>query len=263
MLNRIAPLAVAVSLLTLTGCATVQVSREKANAVKSVAIIGFTGVTDLTEKDSNGKAKQTGGGIGGMITAVTDVKELGSGELDKRRMVQAEEAYKLLEAQLQTSVGWKVADRAQLAGDAEYGAVMKENPNTDSLRVAGLQRLPDVLRAEVAEQLTTKQRADLCQRLGVDAVAIAKVRYVIGDKGGFTIGGMGSTTIYPKAIVEFKVLDGTEVAVWKDRHAEGKPTKDGIENTMGVKDNAAESNVLIAAAKSGFDTLVERYKQQP
>ena len=253
----------ATCLSLLAGCSTVQIRRDKAAAVKSIAIIGFTGVTDLTEKDSSGKPKKTGGGIGGMISGITDAKEMFSGELDKRRMEQAESAYALLEKQLATSVGWKVADRQQLAGDGPYKAVLAENPNTDTMRATGLQRLPNVLRAEVAETLDAKQRADLCQRLGVDAVAIAKVRYVIGDKGGFSIGGIGTSTIYPKAVVELSVLDGTDLPIWRDRHAEGKPTKEGLENIMGAKNTEEESKVLVAAAESGFDALVQRYKQQP
>lgn len=261
---RMGLMASCLAVLSFTsGCASVMVQRDKAAAVKTVAIIGFTGVTDLTEKDASGKPKQMGGSVGGIIGAVNSSTDLFSGDLDKRRIEQAEAAYTALEKQLETSVGWKVADRATLGADAAYGDILKENPNTDSIRTVGLQRLPNVLRAEVADQMDAKARAELCHRLGVDAVAIAKVRYVIGDKGGFSIGGMGTQTIYPKAIVEFKVLDGTEVAVWKDRYAEGKPTKEGLENIMGSKSTENESQILAAAAQSGFETLVERYKQQP
>ncbi len=254
---------VLIPLVALTGCASVQIQRDKAAAVKSIAIVGFTGVTDLTEKDSSGKPKKSGG-VGGMISSVTDTKELLSGELDKRRIEQAESAYALLEKQLQQSVGWKVSDRKSLAGVETYSGLLKDNPNTDTLMATGLQRLPDVLRAEVAEQqLDAKARAELCQRLGVDAVAIAKVRYVIGDKGGFSIGGMGNSVIYPKAVIEFQVLDGSELPIWRDRRAEGKPTQVGLESVMGAKDNTNETQVLVSAAESGFDALVERYKQQP
>ena len=254
-------LAVLSLCFVVSGCATVTVARDKAAQVKTVAIIGFTGVTDLEEKDSKGRP--TGGGVGAMISGITDAKELLSGELDKRRIEQAESTYALLEKQLQTTVGWKVTDRKSVAQDAAVSGLLKDHPNTDGLGNTGVQRLPDVLRAEVADQMDAKARAELCQRLGVDAVAIAKVRYVVGDTGGFSIGGMGTHTIYPKAVVEFKVLDGTELPVWRDRHAEGKPTKDGLENVMGAKNTDAETKVLVAAAESGFDALVERYKQQP
>ncbi|MBK7862860.1 MAG: hypothetical protein IPJ65_30480 [Archangiaceae bacterium] len=260
-MSRIARLSAVLAVFSLTGCATVSVSRDKAAAVKTVAIIGFSGVTDLTERDSGGKTK--GGGIAGMVKAVEGASDTFSGDLDRRRMEQAEQAYTLLEQELQKTTGWKVAQRATVAADPDYGNALKENPNTDSVRLVGMQRLPDVLRPEVAETLSAKQRADLCQRLGVDAVAIAKVRYVIGDKGGVSIGGFGNKVIYPKAIVELKVLDGSEVPVWSDRWAEGKPTKEGIDEVMGSKDNTKESGILIDAAKSGFDTLGERYKQQP
>lgn len=261
-MSRLITASLCIALSSLTGCASVQIQRDKAAAVKSVAIIGFTGVTDLEEKDSSGKPKKSGG-IGGMISTITDTKELFSGELDKRRMEQAESAYGLLEKQLQQQVGWKVADRKSLATDGTYSGLLKENPNTDTMRATGLQRLPDVLRAEVADQMDAKARAELCQRLGVDAVAIARVRYVIGDTGGFSIGGIGNKTIFPKAVVEFQLLDGSDKPIWRDRRAEGKPTQVGLESVMGAKNNEDETKVLVAAAESGFDALVQRYKQQP
>jgi hypothetical protein len=262
-MSRVSTLTAVLAVFSLTtGCATVTVARDKAAAVKTVAIIGFTGVTDLTEKDSSGR-KTTGGSIAGTIGAVQGSKDLFSGDLDRRRIDQAEQAYQLLEQELEKTTGWKVADRKAVAADSDYGNALKENPNTDSVVLVGVQRLPDVLRAEVADTMDAKQRAELCHRLGVDAVAIAKVRYVIGDRGGLSIGGFGNKIIYPKAIVDLKVLDGTELPVWRDRYAEGKPTKDGLEDVMGTKNLEQESNILVAAAKSGFETLGERYKQQP
>jgi hypothetical protein len=251
---RIAFTSLCLAVVSLTGCATVQVQREKTAAVKSVAIIGFTGVTQLEDKNAPKK------GVGNMINAVNNATDTFSGDLDKRRMAEAESAYRLLEGQLQNQVGWKVADRAQLSADAQYQTALGDNPNTDSIRVTGLQRLPDVLRAEVAEQLDAKAKAELCQRLGVDAVAIAKVRYVIGDKSGVTVGGMGKTTIYPKAIVDFQVYSVDPKPIWSDRHAEGQPTTEGLENVMGAKNNDNEPQVLTAAADSAFGKLVERYK---
>jgi hypothetical protein len=129
--------------------------------------------------------------------------------------------------------------------------------------VTGTQRLPDVLRADVAEQMDAKTRAELCQHLGVDALVIAKLRYVIGDKSGVVIGGFGATTIYPKAIVNFVVLTADAEPIWRDRYAEGNPTTEGLDNTMGVKSLDTEQQVLTAAADSAFGKLVERYTKAP
>jgi hypothetical protein len=254
---RIAFTAACLSFVALTGCATVQVQRDKAAQVKTVAIIGFTGVTQLEDKNAPKNP------VGNIMNAVNDSKDVFGGELDHRRIQQAESVYTMLEKQLEQSVGWKVADRKALSADSDYKAWLVENPNVDTVRAMGLQRLPDVLRAEVAEQMRPKDRADLCQRLNVDAVVIAKLKYVIGDKGGFALGGFGKTTIYPKAIVEFTVLDGGDKPVWRDRYAEGKPTQDGLENIMGAKNNDNESQVLTAAADSALGKLIERYKATP
>jgi hypothetical protein len=253
-MSRLAFTSLCLAVVSFTGCATVQVQRDKAAQVKSVAIIGFTGVTQLEDKNAPKN------GVGAMINASKNMAELSSGELEARRIAQASNAYQLLEKQLEASTGWKVADRTQVAADEGVKGMLRDNPNTDSMRVVGVQRLPDVLRAEVAEQMLPSQRAELCKRLGVDAVAIAKVRYVIGDKGGFAIGGMGKTTIYPKAIVDFTLLDGSQQPIWRDRYAEGAPTKEGLENVMGAKIDENETQVLTAAADSAFGKLVERYK---
>ncbi len=240
--------------LALSGCATVQVQHERAKEIKTVALVGFTGVTEL--KDKNAPKS----GVGDIMNAVNDSKDVFGGELDKRRMAQAEAAYQSLTQHVTTATGWQFSDRKLLASDANYAALLKDNPNTDSITVMGLQRLPEVLRAEPAERMDPAAQKELMQKLGVDAIAVAKVRYVIGDKSGFTIGGMGKTTIYPKAIVEFTVLDGSDKPVWRDRWCEGSPTKVGLENVMGAKNNENETQVLTAAYESAFDKLTERYQ---
>src|SRR4029077_8316346 len=120
---RIAFTSLCLAVVSLTGCASVQVQRDKAAAVQSVAIIGFTGVTQLEDKN----APKTG--VGNIVNAVNDSKDLFGGDLDKRRIAEAESAYSLLEKQLETSVGWKVKDRATLAADPAYKSALAENPN--------------------------------------------------------------------------------------------------------------------------------------
>jgi hypothetical protein len=247
-------MAVGVALLALTGCATVQVQHERAQAIKTVALVGFTGVTELQDKNAPHNA------VGDIMNAVHDTKDVFGGGLDQRRMAQAETVYQSLAQHVKAATGWQFTDRKLLANDPAYQALLKDNPNTDSLTVTGLQRLPDVLRAEPAERMDAAQRKELLEKLGVDAIAVAKVRYVIGDKSGFSIGGMGHTTIYPKAIVEFTVLDGGDKPVWRDRWCEGSPTKVGLENIMGAKQNENETQVLTAAADSAFGKLAERYQ---
>jgi len=240
--------------MALSGCATVQVQHDRAAAIKTVALVGFTGVTDLKDKNAPKNS------VGNIMNAVHDSEDVFGGELDKRRIAQAETLYQSLAQHVTAATTWQFADRGALKSDAAYQALLKDNPNTDSMTVMALQRLPDVLRAEVAERMSPEEREELRKTLGVDAIAVAKVRYVIGDKSGFTIGGMGHTTIFPKAIVEFTVLDGGEKPVWRDRWCEGSPTKVGLENIMGAKQNDNETEVLTAAADSAFGQLVDRYK---
>jgi len=240
--------------LVSSGCATMSVQREKAQAIKTVAIVGFTGITDL--EDKNGPKS----GVGDIMNAVNASKDVFGGDLDRRRLEQGENVYATLSSAVESTTGWKVADKKLLASDPVYTGMLRENPNLDSIAVKGLQRVPEVLRYEVASRMDARTRAELCQRLGVDAIAVARVRYVIGDKSGFALGGIGKTTIYPKAIVEWELLDGSDKPVWSDRWAEGEPTKDGFDNVMGAKSFENETQVLGAAAKSAFGKLVARYQ---
>ena len=240
------------------GCATLRVNQEKVHAIKTVAIVGFVGVPDLKE---GAESSNRGGNL---FNAISDMKDTFSGDLDKRRVAQAETVYAALAKHLEADMGWKVLETSALGADPTYLGYLKENPNVDTLRATGLQRLPQVLRAEPALQaLDPASRSALMQRLGVDALVIAKVHYVVGRTSGFAMGGIGKTTVYPKARLEFSVLDGSEKPVWQDRFAEGSPTEEGLDNVMGAKLNENESQVLVSAAESGFVTLVDRCHKAP
>jgi hypothetical protein len=105
------------------------------------------------------------------------------------------------------------------------------------------------------------KRVELIRALGVDAIAIAKVKYVVGSKGGVSIGGIGKITKYPKAIVELSVYDAkSEAPIWREPWAEGKTMVEGFSNTLGVKSKENEAEILTSAADSALDTLVTRYQ---
>ena len=250
--------ATVITLFLLSSCASVQLNKDALASVKSVAIVGFTGTTDLVDR-SQAKPKS---GFGDVINSVKNAQDVFSGELDKRGLAQGETTYAALKRKLEASMGWKVADRATVAADPTYAKLLKENPNTDSMMVMGLHRVPDVLRASVARNLDAQERSNMCQRLGVDALVFSDFNYVIGDKTGFAMGGIGSITIHPKAVISLAVLDGTEKPLWQDAWAEGQPTKEGFSNTMGVENRVeVESGVLNTATESALTHLMVRFNE--
>ncbi|MHB8872952.1 MAG: hypothetical protein ACYC8T_04630 [Myxococcaceae bacterium] len=241
-----------------TGCATLKVQREKVESTKTVALVAFTGEVSLTDPNE----KKSSGGIRGSINAIKNVASLASGELEQRRGEQGEKAYAMLSKKLGEGMGWTVLDHGQVAANPRYAELLKQSPN-EGVMVAGLQTLKDVLREESVRGLTAAERAELVKGLGVDAVAVARVKYVVGDKSGFSMGGMGKITKYPKAIVQFALFDASGAEpIWNDIWAEGKPTTEGLDDVMGVSVQEKETQVLLSAAESGYDQLISRVHEK-
>ena len=76
------------------------------------------------------------------------------------------------------------------------------------------------------------------------------------------IGGFGSLTRYPKAVVTFKVYDRTSPdPIWADYRVAGEPAKSGLQDTMGVADSSNATPQFVEAATSAFNELVARYQK--
>ncbi len=247
----------ALAILGATGCATLKVQRPRVDNVKTVAIVAYTGTVDMrTNDEKNGQ-----GGIAGSINAIKGISELASGEIQKSRLAQAEQGYALLAKKLSEANGWKVVEKEAIAANAEYAKHLTANPN-EGITVTGLQFVPNLMREEVARQLKPAERAELLKTLGVDAIAMVRVQYVLGDTSGFSMGGVGKITKYPKAIVQLALYDAAgEDEAWKDSWAEGKPTKEGFAQTMGVNSDEGETPILLSAADSGLAALIDRYQK--
>jgi hypothetical protein len=248
----------AVAVLAVTGCASVKVQHPRVDNVKTVAIVAYTGTVDMrTQDEKDGK----GGGIGGMVNGIKGISEMASGELQNSRRTQAEQTYAMLSKKLAESNGWKVVERDAIAANAEYAKHLAANPN-EGITVIGLQFMPNLMREEIARQLTPAQRAELLKSLGVDAIALVRVQYVLGDTSGFSLGGVGKITKYPKAITQVALYDGAgEDEAWKDSWAEGEVTKEGFAQTMGVNSDEGETPILMTAADSSLSKLIERYQK--
>lgn len=244
----------AVSFVVATsGCATMQVQKDKVSATKTIAIIGYSGHLQLDD----GKQK---GGIAGAIGAAKGMADLTSGKLDARRVEQAELGYAELSKRLTSTFNVNVADRAALANSQTFSGLLQKAPSR-GMAVLGSQHLPDVLRAEVASNAKPEVRKAVASELGVDALATINVRYEIGSKGGFAVAGLGKTTVYPRAVVDFTVYDADGKPIWHDAFARGETAKEGLATTMGADIVANETEVLNASLQSGLDALLARYQE--
>lgn len=241
-----------VAALLASGCATLQVQKDKVSSAKKVAIVGYAGTLALDD----GKQK---GGIAGTIGAIKGNTDLLSGKLSARRIEQAEAGYDELAKRLSETFGVTVNDRTSLSSSQTLTGLMQKAPNR-GLMVVGLQHLPEVPRPEVVASARPEVRQAIATDLGVDAIATVKIRYEIGSTSGFAVAGLGKTTTYPRAVLEFTVYDSTGKEVWHDFLARGAATKEGLANTMGADIVANESEVLKAALSSGYDAVFSNYQ---
>jgi hypothetical protein len=243
------------AVLLASGCATLQVKKDKVGAAKKVAIVGYAGTLALDD----GKQKS---GLAGTIGAIKGSADLMSGKLNARRIEQAEAGYADLSKRLATSLGMAVAEHSTLSSSQTFAALLQKAPSK-GLMVTGLQHLPDVLRPEVVSSAKPELRQALATDLGVDAIATVKIRYEVGSTGGFAVAGLGRTTTYPRAVVDFTVYDSSGHEVWRDFFARGETTKQGLATTMGAEVVGNESEVLAEALASGYDALLARYQAAP
>ncbi len=244
---------------TAIGCAGVTLNKEHFDKVKKVAIVGFTGEIDLSSPND----KNTKTGFGAIVNVSKGISEMANGEFKERRIAQGEKVYAMLSEKLGSTLGWAMIGKDALAANADYKKLLDANESGGLGSGYGLQYVPTVLREETARSLDDAARASLLKSLGADAIAVVRVKYVVGETGGFAMGGMGHTTKYPKAIVQLSLLDGTPAdPTWKEPWAEGKPSKEGIENTMGVESDANETAALVAAADSAIGVLLGRAQEK-
>jgi hypothetical protein len=251
-MNRV--IVCCVGLLAVTGCSTIQVQKDKLTAAKKVAIVGYSGSLHF---DNGGQAKN---GLASAIGAAKGANDLFSGKLSARRIEQAEAGYAELGKRLASSFGFEVSPHGALMASSTLAQQLQKTPSS-GVMVLGLQHLPDVLRAEVVNTMKPDARRAVAAELGVDALASLKIRYEVGKTGGFAVAGMGKTTNYPVAVLDFTVFDASGKEVWHDFYARGEVASQGLATTMGAEIVANETEVLDSALQTGLDALLTRYNQ--
>jgi hypothetical protein len=256
MSQRLPSLVAFVLMCSFAGCSTVQFKKDQLAATTRLAVIGFSGSVEIPDE---GGAKNK---VGSLLNAVKTSKDVLSGSSETRRVEQGERVYDTLVRRLQEGTGWTVVPRETLKNDEEYQNVLKRAAGRPGVHDGGFQRPKEVMRDDFVKELEPAGRKELMQRLGVDAVAVARVRYVKGGTSGVSIGGFGKTSVYPKAIASLTVYDASGSAIWEEQWAEGKPSSLGLSNTMGVESTTNETAAFSEAASSAFDVMLDRYKKR-
>lgn len=239
-------------LVLISSCATLQVQKSRVTAAKKVAIVGYVGRLSLDD----GKKKE---GLAATIGAVKGANDLFSGKQQARRVEQAEAGYAQLTQRLAGTFGMEIIPPTGLAASATLGTLLQKTPNAGLMSV-GLQYVPPVPRSEVITLASAETRKAIAAELGVDALAAVNIRYEVGRTGGFSVGGMGKTTTYPRAVVSFVVYDAAGQEVWNDRFARGQVTEEGLATTMGADIVTNENEVLGSALSTAYDTLFANYQ---
>lgn len=242
----------ALSSILVAGCATGPVIRRPlVKGTKSLAIIGFSGLVQLDE------AGEPHSAVGNLVNGVNTANAVLTGSAEHDREAEATRIYQDLSQRIAQATGWTVLPHDQLASHGQYQQLLAAHPNGGKLWDA-IERLPDVLRAEVAKTLDQGQRAQLAQALGVDAIGIVRVIYDVGERTGTV------TTVvsHPRALIQLTIYDArTGQPIWEDRYAAGRTTAGGVRNTAGIRNLSGESQLLIEAADSAIDVLIARYQR--
>jgi hypothetical protein len=244
------------SLLLLAACGGSSFQYQKISAAKKAAIIGFSGEVNLSDPNQQS-------GMSGMAGAFQGMKDLGSDETAARRQEQAEKTYDLVADKLGTALGWSVAKRDAVTGDAEVSTLFKAKMGERRINAGTRYGVPNLLWSEMAG-LSPEEQTKLKASLGVDALVVAKLSFMSGRTYGATVGGIGKNDLWPKAVVTLTVYDGSpEGAIWSERWVEGEPAKEQhVTVSVGVVDTTNETNALMEAASQALDALIKRYEEQ-
>jgi hypothetical protein len=237
-----------------SSCVTVRVSKEDTRKVSTLALAAYVG--ELNLEDSEAPKTQ----LGSQLTTVTSAMSVLTGELQERRQSQATEVVKRLRTRL-ADVRMQLVEEEKVVADAEYDGLRGRVNNTFFITY-GRQTVPGLLYPHNIMGLDLSERDALLESLKVDALAVLEVQYVIGKRTGFAVGDLGQVNVHPKAVLKFHVYaPGKKDAIWSDAWAEGRPSEQGLPNTLGFKDDSRETELLLEAVESGLDVLLRHYEE--
>lgn len=251
--HKVTQLVALVGLVSLVGCAHA-VNVARLNQVKTAAIIAYTGEVDIT--DSRPGAQ---GGIGGGLSALQGMKDVGSDETKARRVEEGQKSYDALVAKLSQGLGWSILPREKVVADPVMQKLFADKMADVSVNKGFRFGVDHLLWSEMGSLSREEQQA-LKTSLGVDVLLVVKLQVKQGRLYGVGVGQDGVFDVWPKGILTTAAYDGGEGgAIWSERWIEGANTQGKLKRTMGVNDTSNEAALVVEAAQLAADALVAKY----
>lgn len=244
-------------MLGAAGCVSTTVDAGRVEAVDRLAIVGFE-VSYVVE--SGGRRTGTGG-FATAANIATDVAKGVSGAKDKERRDAGNWAYDRLVEMLGEVAEARVLSRQDLYRNRWYRSQYKAKGEPPGFDVATAQ---GVIGYRLLEEWTTDERDAYIERLGVDAVAAARVKWVTGTKRpkGWWMLVPWVEEVRPAAIVTLAVYErGRAEPVWEEVGAMGCPSDEGLGDIGGVEVWRDMRPILDQATEYGYETLLSRYAE--
>ncbi len=245
------PLMLLVLAQTLAGCASVQVKPAPLANVHKAALVAFGWSVDLSSEED----KKVSSSIGDIINtskAIAEASDASTRELVPRN------AYDAVSKKIDENLHWTMLPLQDVAANPAVQQIVT------SIKVFGdSPAITGVMHPYQGDRLSSAQRKELAEKLGVDAVVFADVKIKVGGTSGFAMAGMGSITKYPQATIALTVYaPQDEEPIWRDRGATGDKATTGVANTMGVQNDSTRDAALAEATTLSLDKLIARYHEQ-
>jgi len=244
------------SMLLLSACASMKVGKDKVQAVKRVAIVGF----DVQQ--------QRPVEMGDLFKAATHQSTASQAEVKGRtEALHVAKMYDNLRKKLESENHWQIIPQETLKANKAYQAIFK-------LKTDGWQNRPMIndryvlmqpagILDSFAIRLTEPEKlAQLQKDLNVDAILIVGIRVQLNNSG-MMASLVGQGKFNPYAETNVALTDSvTSTTLWIDGNAKGEPVENETKNFMGLADAEKLNQLAVLAADSSYSKLLSNYKEK-
>ncbi|MEZ4749430.1 MAG: hypothetical protein R3B54_02030 [Bdellovibrionota bacterium] len=239
-----------VALATLfSACATLQVDKPAVSAIKKIAIVGFSVEQKEPEGWKFGSSKK-------------DFPDWGPGLV--QAAPHASSIYANVGKTLAKKFRWQVLDAEGLKKNAAYAKLFEEKmkgwqsrpPTGSGFKAYGAEGVMDPW---PIERLSQAERQALAKSLGVQALAVARVKVDL-EKGGGLERLVGAGELKPKATTQFTLYakDGGE-PIWQDLQAVGPAVEKGTQHVLGITSFESLLAQSVEAVNKSITKLLARF----
>ncbi|MCB0406430.1 MAG: hypothetical protein KDD51_16730 [Bdellovibrionales bacterium] len=230
-------------------CATLQVDKPAVSAVKKIAIVGFS----VEQKEPEGWK---------FGSSQNDLPNWGAGLV--QAAPHASSIYANVGKTLAKKFRWQVLGADGLRKNASYSKLFDEKmkgwqsrpPTASGYKAYGADGVMDPW---PIERLSPEERKALAKSLGVQALAVARVKVEL-EKGGGLERLVGAGELKPKATMQFTLYakDGGD-PIWQDLQAVGPAVEKGTQHVLGITSFESLLSQSVEAVNKSLSKLLARY----